>query len=142
MRGEAPSRGQCAASHEGGRLARRRRRGEVATLEERIGTCQDLLRVSNLEGHTERLKDVSGLHLLGEAINVGDGSAVGDDPLASPLVSPAHSTIHFHGRSFDAVMIVAVLGDFGVGDSLSDEAFGLTADKVLGASRASDRDVN
>ena len=72
---------------------------EEATLEERIGTGQDLLRVSNLEGHTERLKDVSGLHLLGEAINVGvDGSVVGDDPLANPLESPAHSTVRISSK--------------------------------------------
>ena len=42
-----------------------------ATLEEWISASEDLLGVADLERDTEHLKDISGLHLLGEAVNVG-----------------------------------------------------------------------
>ena len=72
-----------------------------ATLEEWISASEDLLGVADLERDTEHLKDISGLHLLGEAINVGvDRGVVGDDAMADPLEGLAHGTVHFHNKVF------------------------------------------
>ena len=95
---------------------------EQTALEERISTSEDLLCVAILQRNTEHLKDISGLHLLGEAINVGvNGGVVRDDPLTNPLKGSAHGTVHFHGRSFDAVVVGEVLGNLVVGGCLSNE---------------------
>ena len=116
---------------------------EQTALEERVGAGEDLLSVTRLQRDTEDLKDISGLHLLGETVNVGvDRGVVGNYPMANPLEGLAHGTVHFHGRSFDATLVSEVLGDLLVGGGLSDEAFGLAVGEVRRASRADNRDVN
>ena len=66
--------------------------------------------VAALQSDTEHLKDVSGLHLLGEAINVWmDRSVVGYNFAADPLGGARERAEHFHGEGHNAHVLGVLL---------------------------------
>ena len=115
---------------------------EQTARKQRIATGENHLSVAALQGDADHLKDIRGLHLLGEAINVGvDRGVVLHDLAADPLGRARERPIDLHGEGHHASLTGVLVALLGV-SVVSDEPGNLAILKVSRARRIDDSDVD
>ena len=110
--------------------------------EQRIATGQDHLCIATLQGDADHLKGVGGLHLLGEAINVGvNGGVVLNDLAADPASGAREGAVDLDGEGDHASMALVLGALPGVG-IVGNEPGSLTVLKVSRTRGVDDSDVD